>query len=141
MQSESKRVAVVTGASSGIGKQVARALAAQGWRVIGTGRDAERMTKAEADIRAATPSAEVEILRADLSLMAEAKKLAGYIAARTGRIDLIVNNAGGMTDRLVMTAEGLEANFAGNHLGPFVLPRALLPLLQTTAAGKPEGSV
>ncbi|HEX7852212.1 MAG TPA: SDR family NAD(P)-dependent oxidoreductase [Sphingobium sp.] len=141
MQSESKRVAVVTGASSGIGKEVARALAAQGWRVIGTGRDAERMAKAEADIRAATPGAEVEMLRADLSLMAEAKKLASDIAARTDRIDLLVNNAGGMTDKLVMTTEGLEANFAGNHLGAFVLTRALLPLLQATAAGRSAGSV
>lgn len=134
-------VAVVTGASSGIGKQVAKALAAQGWRVIGTGRDEGRMAAAEAEIRAAAPEAEVELLRADLSLIAEAGRLAGELAARTDRIDLLVNNAGGMCDRLVMTSEGLEENFAANHLGPFALTEHLLPLLRRAAQGAPSGAV
>ncbi|MET0365962.1 MAG: SDR family NAD(P)-dependent oxidoreductase [Sphingobium sp.] len=141
MQSAPKPIALVTGASSGIGKQVAKALATRGWRVIGTGRDPERMALAEAEIRVAAPDAEVDMLRADLSLIAEAKQLARAVAARTDRLDLLVNNAGGMTDRLVLTSEGLEANFAGNHLGPFVLTRALIPLLRAAAAGRPAGSV
>ncbi|MDF0542268.1 SDR family NAD(P)-dependent oxidoreductase [Sphingobium sp. H39-3-25] len=141
MAEPAQRVAVVTGANSGIGKQVAKALARQGWRVIGTGRDADRIKAAEAEIRAAAPDAKIDILRADLSLLAEAEILADAIAARTDRIDLLVNNAGGMTDALVMTSEGLEANFAGNHLGPFVLTRRLLPLLRATAADAPKGSV
>lgn len=135
------RVAVVTGASSGIGKVVARTLAEQGWRVIGTGRDQARMAAAEAEIRVAAPEAQVELLRADLSLMAEADRLADEIAARTDRIDLLVNNAGGMCDSLVMTGEGLEENFAANHLGPFHLTDRLLPLLRTAAEGAPAGSV
>lgn len=135
------RVAVVTGASSGIGKQIAKALATQGWRVIGTGRDEARMASAEAEIRAAAPGAEVEFLRADLSLIADAERLAGEIAARTDRIDLLVNNAGGMCDRLVMTGEGLEENFAANHLGPFQLTDRLLPLLRGAAKEAPAGSV
>ncbi|HEX7873755.1 MAG TPA: SDR family NAD(P)-dependent oxidoreductase [Sphingobium sp.] len=141
MQPQTKAVALVTGASSGIGKQVAKALAAQGWRVIGTGRDPARMALAETEIRDATPGAEVEMLRADLSLIGQARQLARDVAARTDRLDLLVNNAGGMTDRLVMTSEGLEANFAGNHLGPFVLTRDVLPLLRAAAAGRPAGSV
>jgi NAD(P)-dependent dehydrogenase (short-subunit alcohol dehydrogenase family) len=139
--SSTSRVAVVTGASSGLGKVVAKALAAQGWRVIGTGRDAARMASAQAEIRAAAPEAEVELLRADLSLIAEADRLADDIAARTDRIDLLVNNAGGMSDRLVMTSEGLEENFAANHLGPFALTDRLLPLLRAAAKGAPAGSV
>jgi NAD(P)-dependent dehydrogenase (short-subunit alcohol dehydrogenase family) len=136
------RVAVVTGASSGIGKQVAKALAGRGWRVIGTGRDAGRMADAEAEIGGAAASGgTIELLRADLSLIAGARTLARDIAARTDRIDLLVNNAGGMTDRLVMTSEGLEANFAGNHLGPMTLTEALLPLLRTAAKDAPPGTV
>lgn len=139
------RVAVITGASSGIGKELAKALAAQGWRIIGTGRDAGRMAAAQAEIAAAGGSGPgtdgVTMLAADLSLMADAARLAAEIATLTDRIDLLANNAGGMTDRLEMTAEGLEANFAGNHLGPMLLTQRLLPLLRQTAAGAPAGSV
>lgn len=137
----SARVAVVTGASSGIGKQIAKALAGQGWRVIGTGRDAGRMAAAEAEIRAAAPDAAVELLRADLSLIAEAERLAQEIAARTDRIDVLFNNAGGMANGMVMTSEGLEENFAANHLGPFALTQHLLPLLRKAAKDAPAGAV
>ncbi len=135
------KVALVTGASSGIGKQVAKALAAQGWRIIGTGRDAARMAAAEAEIRGASATGEVELLHADLSLMAGARRLAEAVEARTDRLDLLVNNAGYMPSERVMTAEGLEENFATNHLGPFLLTDLLLPLLRRTAAGRPRGAV
>jgi NAD(P)-dependent dehydrogenase (short-subunit alcohol dehydrogenase family) len=130
-----RRIAVVTGASSGIGKGAAKALVKAGWRVIGTGRDPGRMAAATAEI------GEIEMLPADLSLIAGARKLAADIAARTDRIDLLINNAGGMTDRLVMTSEGLEANYASNHLGPMVLTEQLLPLLRKAAEGAPAGAV
>src|SRR3546814_6061289 len=90
------RVAVVTGASSGIGKSAAKALARQGWRVIGVGRDAARCAAAEAELRAAASAANVEMIRADLSLLADAARAAGDIAARTDRIDVLLNNAGGV---------------------------------------------
>src|ERR1700744_5838109 len=107
MQTKTPRVAVVTGASSGIGKEIAKALASQGWRVIGTGRNADRMAKAEAEIKAASTGGGVTMLQADLSLLAEAAKAADRIVALTDRVDVLVNNAGGMTDKLVMTSEGL----------------------------------
>ncbi|MFT4047170.1 MAG: SDR family NAD(P)-dependent oxidoreductase [Solimonas sp.] len=135
------RVAVVTGASSGIGKSAARALAQQGWRVIGVGRDAGRCAAAEAELRAAAPGAQVEMIRADLSLLVGAARAADDIAARTDRIDVLINNAGGVGSRMAMTAEGNEATFAGNHLGPFVLTNRLLPLLRRTAETAPPGSV
>lgn len=136
------RVAVVTGASSGIGKELAKALTAKGWRVIGVGRDPERIAKAADEIRAESASGgEIEFVRCDLSLMRESKQLGLRIAQMTDRIDLLANNAGGMTNRLEMTSEGLEASFAGNHLGPFLLTQLLLPLLTLTGRLSASGDV
>lgn len=135
------RTVVVTGASSGIGKHVAKSLASQGWKVIGTGRNAERMRLVEAEIEAIAGKDRFTILPGDLSSMADTLVLARTIASLTDRLDLLVNNAGTMTASLAITSEGLEANFAGNHLGPFLLTRELLPLMQKTARGEPYGAV
>jgi len=141
MAADTRRVAVVTGASSGIGKETAKTLATQGWRVICIGRDPGRSAAAEEEIRAASSGGEVDMIQADLALMADAARAARDIAARTDRIDVLVNNAGGMAKRKVMTPEGFEENFAGNHLGPFLLTTRLLPLLRRAAADAPRGSV
>lgn len=131
-----QRVAVVTGASSGIGLETARALAAQGFRVIGVGRDEARCAAAQAELGAG-----VEMLRGDLSLLAEVDRLADAIAGKVDRIDVLVNNAGGMAREQAMTSEGFEANYVANFLAPFVLTARLLPLLRKAAAVAPEGSV
>lgn len=131
-----QRVAVVTGASSGIGLETGRALAAQGFRVVGIGRDAARCAAAQAELGTG-----VEMLRGDLSLLAEADRLADAVAGMAGRVDVLVNNAGGMAREQVMTAEGFEANYAANFLGPFVLTARLLPLMRAAAADAPPGSV
>jgi NAD(P)-dependent dehydrogenase (short-subunit alcohol dehydrogenase family) len=141
MSETKSRVAVVTGASSGIGKAAAEALAAQGFRIIGQGRDPGRCAAAEAEIRKASITGEVKMLRADLSLMADTERLAYEIATLTDRIDVLINNAGGMAAELVITGEGNDANFAGNHLGPFLLTNHLIPLLRTAAADAQPGSV
>jgi NAD(P)-dependent dehydrogenase (short-subunit alcohol dehydrogenase family) len=141
-EQEMQRVAVITGASAGLGKEAARALASQGWHVIGTGRDPGRCAAAEAEIRAsAAPGTEVTMIRADLSLLADVERLATEIATVTPRIDLLANNAGGMPARFEMTTEGFEANFTGNHLGPFLLTQRLLPLLRAAAVDSPKGTV
>ncbi|WP_395330100.1 SDR family NAD(P)-dependent oxidoreductase [Novosphingobium sp. BL-8H] len=131
-----QRVAVVTGASSGIGLETARALAAQGFRVFGVGRDAARCAAAQAEL-----GKDVEMLRGDLSLLAEADRLADEIAGKVDRIDVLVNNAGGMAREQEMTAEGFEANYVANFLAPFVLTARLLPLLRKAASDAPAGSV
>ncbi len=139
MTSDQKRVAVITGASSGIGLETAKVLAGQGWRVIGVGRNPERCASAEAELKAT--GGDVEMLRADLSLLGETERLAKDVAGRTDRIDVLINNAGGMAREQVMTSEGHEANYAANFLSPFVLTEKLLPLMRKTAAEAPAGSV
>lgn len=138
---EAQKVAVVTGASSGIGLETAKALRNNGWRIIAVGRNAARCATAEAELRAMDQGGDLDMLQGDLSLMADAARLADEIAALTDRIDILVNNAGGMARALEMTPEGLEACFAANHLGPCLLTNRLLPILRHTAAGAPAGSV
>jgi NAD(P)-dependent dehydrogenase (short-subunit alcohol dehydrogenase family) len=125
------RTCLVTGATSGIGLAVACALASRGARVIGVGRDALRSEKARAEVaRAAAggPVPEWEIT--DLGLMREVEGLAARILAREGSLDVLVNCAGVFTARRRLSPEGLETQFAVNHLAPFLLTTSLLPLLE-----------
>jgi NAD(P)-dependent dehydrogenase (short-subunit alcohol dehydrogenase family) len=134
------RVAVVTGASSGIGLAAARTLASQGWRVIGTGRDPQRTAAAEVRIRAAAaPGVPVDMIKVDLSSMSETARAAREIAALTGHIDVLINNAGGTARERIVTDEGNEATFAGNHLGHFLLTDRLLRLLRVAASKSARG--
>lgn len=136
-----RRVVVITGASAGIGKASAEMFARMGWHVIGTGRTPERCDAAESEIRtAASNGARVDFLRGDLAEMAEVRRIAGDIAQLTDRIDVLVNNAGGVRDDYYETGEGLEAMFAANHLAPFLLTRELLPLLKRAAVNAEPGS-
>jgi NAD(P)-dependent dehydrogenase (short-subunit alcohol dehydrogenase family) len=136
------RVAVVSGASSGVGQAAARALAASGWHVIALGRHAERTAAAAGDIRAsAAPGARVDVIRGDLALMSDTARMADEIAALTDRVHVLINNAGGVRAERVITAEGNEATFAGNHLGHFLLTRRLMPRLRAAAASSAPGTV
>lgn len=138
----SQRVAIITGASSGIGKETARALVALGWRVIGQGRDAGRSQDAAAEIATSTANGgSFTMLRANLSLMSETTRLACEIKAITPRADLLFNNAGGVRDARYVTSEGLEETFSANHLAPFLLTRELLPLLKAATASAKPGAV
>ncbi len=141
MQDNVDPVVVITGASSGIGKAAAVALAELGWRVIALGRNPGRCASAAAEIRAASRNGQADMITVDLALLTEAERAAREIAALTDRVDLLINNAGGMAKEKVITAEGLEENFAGNHLGPFLLTSRLLPLLRRAASQAARGSV
>lgn len=108
---------MITGANSGIGKQAALALASRGWHIIGVGRDAQRTATVEAEIRAASNVGEVAMLRADLSRLVDAARLAEEIARLTPRLDLLANNAGGMAAALVMTRKAWKPISRATILG------------------------
>ncbi len=126
-------VSVVTGATGGIGRQVALGLARAGHTVVAVGRDRQRGGDLVAWIGAQVPSARVELLIADLSLLTAARELGMLIGARHPAVDVLVNNAGVFRTRREETAEGHERVVAVNHLAPFVLTRALIPALRAAA--------
>lgn len=135
-----QKIAVVTGASEGIGRAAAGALLQRGWRVIGVGRDAGRCAEAAAAL-SALPGADFTMIRADMALLGETARAAAEIARLAPAIDALLNNAGGVMAERVITAEGHEATFASNHLAPFLLTRTLLPHMMAAAAQSEPGSV
>jgi NAD(P)-dependent dehydrogenase (short-subunit alcohol dehydrogenase family) len=136
MTETSAPVAVVTGATSGIGRVTALELARAGWTVLCVGRDAGRGAETLAEIRAAAGDRRAEFLQADLSSIAAGKALGAIIRDRRPRLDLLVNNAGTLFDRRQESVDGLEMTFALNHLGYFVLTDMLLPALAAAPSAR-----
>lgn len=129
MEKTSPRLAVVTGFSSGIGFEVSRGLAEEGWRVIGIARDPIRARRAVEILRAQTGNPGLHFHTADLSLVTEAHAVGQRIRQQSPRIELLINNAGAMFRARQETAEGIERTVALNHLGMFTLTQSLLPAL------------
>ena len=128
------KVCVVTGATSGIGKAAAAALARQGAQVVLVGRDRGRAEAAAAAMGAAsTVPPKVEI--ADLTSMEQVRALAGRLASLE-RIDVLINNAGLVLGERRVTQDGFEHVFAVNHLAPFLLTNLLLPKLTGSAPAR-----
>lgn len=126
------RLILVTGASSGIGLEIARTLARLGARVILVCRDRSR---AESSLRAVSETrtgAAPELFLADLSSRSEVRCLAERLRAVLPRLDVLVNNAGVCRARREETADGLEWTLSVNHLAPFLLTRLLMPLLEAS---------
>jgi NAD(P)-dependent dehydrogenase (short-subunit alcohol dehydrogenase family) len=132
----SGKTCLVTGATSGIGKETAVRLATLGATVIIVARTAARGETAGEDIRRRVPRARVEAVTADLSSLAQVRRLAQEVLARYDRLDVLVNNAGVIMTRRVLTADGLETTFATNHLGPFLLTNLLRGRLERSAPAR-----
>jgi retinol dehydrogenase 12 len=130
------KTCLVTGATSGIGRQTALRLAMLGANVIIVGRDAARTERAAGEVRARVPAALVETMTADLSSLTQVHQLADEITGRCDRLDVLINNAGVICTRQQLTADGLERTFATNHLAPFVLTNLLSGLLQSSAPAR-----
>ncbi len=128
------KVCVVTGATSGIGKATAAALARQGAQVVLVGRDRGRSEATAAELaRVAASPPRVEL--ADLASMDQVRALAGRLGT-LDRIDVLVNNAGFVAGQRRVTADGFDEVFAVNHLAPFLLTNLLLGMLKASAPAR-----
>jgi NAD(P)-dependent dehydrogenase (short-subunit alcohol dehydrogenase family) len=130
------KVCLVTGATSGIGLVTARELARRGARVVLAGRNATRCADAVHQVQEQTGNREVEFLVADLSSQQQVRELAQQFRQRQPRLDVLVNNAGGIWWTRQQTVDGLEMTFAVNHLAYFLLTLSLLDLLRASAPAR-----
>jgi NAD(P)-dependent dehydrogenase (short-subunit alcohol dehydrogenase family) len=130
------KTVVATGATSGIGESAVEALARQGARIVFIARDARRAEATRAKLEAIAPGLGHRAHLADLTLMADAKRVGAEIAASEPRIDVLINNAGALFAQRRVTSEGLETTFALNHMAYFVLTRALLDRLKGSAPSR-----
>jgi protochlorophyllide reductase len=128
---QSGRVALITGANSGLGLETARALAARGATVVLACRSPQRAREARHELLASPGnSGPIDVLALDLADLDSVATAAATMADRFGRLDLLINNAGVMGLPRALTRDGFELQFGINHLGHFALTQALLPLLR-----------
>ncbi len=130
------RLAVVTGANSGLGLQIATHLAAAGAEVILACRNVGKAEDAAAGIRAGQPDAKVAVASLDLADLASVQGFSEQLLADRDRLDLLINNAGLMAVDRGHTVDGFEMQFGVNHLGHFALTNRLLPLMVGTAGSR-----
>jgi len=129
----SGQTVLVTGASAGLGVETVRAVAAHGASVIGVVRDTVKGQKALAE---AGVDGDVRLVDADLGSLSSVRACADGLIANTGRVDVVIANAGVMGCPESKTTDGFETQFGTNHLGHFVLVNRLLPLLLAGPAGR-----
>lgn len=134
--SQGGKVALITGANSGLGFEAAHVLAAKGAHVILAVRDAAKGERAAAAIRRSAPTAELAVLPLDLASLASIRRAAVEVLRTYDRLDMLINNAGVMAIPRRLTADGFEMQFGVNHLGHFALTGLLLPLLLRAAAAR-----
>jgi NAD(P)-dependent dehydrogenase (short-subunit alcohol dehydrogenase family) len=129
------KLCVITGATSGIGLATAEKLAIAGARLVLVGRDHAKGEAAAARLKALRPDAPVTILLADLAHLADVRQLAAQLTALP-RIDVLINNAGGIFRRRHETSDGFERTFALNHMAYYLLTRLVLDRLAASAPAR-----
>lgn len=131
---------LITGSTDGLGKEVARRLAVQGWHVLLHGRDADKGQRVLAEIRESTGNKNLQYFNTDLSSLTEVKQLADTVLASCDRLDVLVNNAGigprTPDSPRTLSKDGYELFFAVNYLAGYLLTRELLPLLQQSVPSR-----
>ena len=130
------RVALVTGASAGIGLYTALGLAHAGMQVILAGRDPSRTEAARAFVAGRAPDARLDTALADFASLDAVRGLAADMLAKHARIDVLVNNAGLISPRFARSVDGYELTIAVNHLAPFLLTNLLLERLKASAPAR-----
>lgn len=132
------KIFVVTGATSGIGKALARGMAQTGGTVVLVAHEAERGNAAFKEIADETQNPNLDLQLCDLSILSSVRNLAEIIKSKYEKINVLINNAGIYKRTRAVTVDGFEEMLAANHLGPFLLTNLLLELLQ--AAVQADGS-
>lgn len=133
---QSGKVAIVTGANSGIGYETAKALAAKGATVIMACRNLEKAHAAADKIKRDVPGAKLDIIQLDLADLAAVREFAAQFQARYDQLNLLINNAGIMFPPFTETKDGFEVQFGANHLGHFALTGLLLDTLLVTSGAR-----
>lgn len=132
-----QRTVFITGATGGIGKATAIALAKQNYRVVINGRDKEKTATVCEEIKRLSGNDKIDYIIGDLFLMNEVRKVAKTFIERYDRLDILINNAGGiMSKDRKETAEGVETTIAVNLLAPFLLTELLLDVLKKSDDGR-----
>lgn len=127
------KVCLVTGATNGIGKAIAAALAERGATLLIHGRDPDKTARTLDELRSSSGSDDIHMLLADFSSLGQVCALATQVIERGDGLHVLANNAGLLTDHRQVSADGFELTFAVNHLAPFLLTQRLLPMLKNSA--------
>ena len=130
------KTVLITGATNGIGLEAAVELARLGARVVMVGRDPARTEAAVAEVQRRSGSRDVSHLLCDFSSQASIRSLAADVLASVDRLDVLVNNAGGVNKARRLSVDGIEMTFAVNHLGYFLLTNLLRDLLVRSAPAR-----
>jgi NAD(P)-dependent dehydrogenase (short-subunit alcohol dehydrogenase family) len=130
------KVCVVTGATAGIGKEIALALAKMGATVVIVARDTTRAARTVEEISRAAHNASMSWVLADFASLDSVRTGAAEITRRHQALHVLVNNAGVAKKQRTLSVDGFELTFAVNHLAPFLLTRELLPLLRAGAPSR-----
>lgn len=134
--SQAGRVAIVTGANTGLGFETAKGLAAKGADVVMACRNAEKASAAAAQIKADVPDAKLHLMDLDLASLASVRNFADRVLADFDRIDLLINNAGVMMSPRFETVDGLEGQTGVNFIGHFALTHHLLDRVVATEGSR-----
>jgi retinol dehydrogenase-12 len=131
MREVKDKICVITGGTDGIGKATAFGLATRGAKLLLHGRDPDKGARAVADLTARSGNSSIQFLQADFASLADVRRLAAVIRERTPRIDVLINNAGGINGKRLESKDGYEMTFVVNHLAGFLLTHLLLDTLKT----------
>lgn len=133
---QTNRVAIITGANSGIGLETAKALAVKGADVVMACRNLHKADLAADGIRAEVPGAKLTVMKLDLADLKSVHAFAEAFSNEFDKLELLINNAGVMVPPFSKTEDGFELQFGANHLGHFALTGLLMPHIRTTPGAR-----